>query len=465
MAEELALLGAAELLRRYRTKQLSPVEVTRAALARIDAHEKALNAFREVWSEEALGNARASEARWMRGEPLGALDGVPATIKDLMLTKGKPTLRGSRTVEANQSWDEDAPSVARMREAGAIFLGKTTTPEFGWKGVTDSGLTGITRNPWNPVKTPGGSSGGAAVAAAAGFGALHIGSDGGGSIRMPCGFTGTFGIKPTFGRVPHYPPSPMGTVSHVGPMTRTVADAALMLNVITLPDERDWYAVPHDGRDYRIGLDDGVAGLRIAYSRTLGYAKVDPEVTRIVDAAAQRYSDLGAVVTEVDPGFENPRTAFEVHWYWRANQIVERIPSARRELVDPGLLEIAAAGRKISPDQIFASELAREALGRHMSRFHARYDLLLTPQLPLTGFDAGIEFPPGRGFTRWIDWSPFTWPFNLTQQPAATVPCGIAADGLPVCCQIVGAKWTDALVLRAARALEATRAFPMPRLV
>ena len=239
MTTDLALVSASDLVRLYKAKKASPVEATKAALARIARHNPALNAFVLVDEKAALAVARASEKRWAKRKPLGPVDGVPATIKDIILTKGWPTLRGSLTVDPNQAWNDDAPVTARLRESGAVLLGKTTTPEFGWKGVTDSPLTGITRNPWNPEMTPGGSSGGAAVAAAMGMGALHIGTDGGGSIRIPAAFTGIFGFKQTFGRVPAWPLSPFGTLANVGPMTRAVADAALMLNVLAQADWRD----------------------------------------------------------------------------------------------------------------------------------------------------------------------------------------------------------------------------------
>src|SRR5437899_9179683 len=256
MSHDLCALGATELLDGYRKHELSPVEVTRAVLERIERLNPVLNAFNLV-SEHALDDARVSEARWLAGQPKGLLDGVPLSIKDIILTKGWPTLRGSKTVDPKGPWNDDAPAVARLRESGAVLLGKTTTPEFGWKGVTDSPLTGITRNPWNTAKTPGGSSGGGAVAVASGMGPLTIGTDGGGSIRIPCSFTGLFGLKPSFGRVPAWPLSPFGTVAHVGPITRTVADAALMLNVLALPDGRDWHALPYDDRDYRGRLEFG----------------------------------------------------------------------------------------------------------------------------------------------------------------------------------------------------------------
>ena len=266
---------ATELLAMYAAGTASPVEATRAVLDRIEAVNPTINAFAHLAPDEALAAAAASEIRWRRGEPVGPLDGVPTTIKDLVLTKGWPTLRGSRTIDPDQPWDVDAPATARLREAGAILVGKTTTPEFGCKGETNSALTGLTRNPWDPTKTPGGSSGGTAAAVAAGLRAARAcGSDGAGSVRIPAAFCGNVGLKPSFGRVPAYPLSPFGTVSHLGPHTMSVADAALMLNVLQQPDARDWTSLPPTDTDNLAGLDDGVAGLRIAYSATLGYADV-----------------------------------------------------------------------------------------------------------------------------------------------------------------------------------------------
>ncbi|MGH8721352.1 MAG: amidase, partial [Burkholderiales bacterium] len=423
-----------------------------------------LNCFNLVDRQGALAAARASEARWKKAAPAGLLDGVPTSIKDIILTKGWPTRRGSKTTDPQGPWNDDAPAVARLREHGAVFLGKTTTPEFGWKGVTDSPLTGITRNPWDPTKTPGGSSGGSAAAVAAGMGALTIGTDGGGSIRIPCAFTGLFGLKPSFGRVPAWPLSPFGTVAHLGPMTRTVADAALMMNVLKLPDARDWHALPYDARDYRVGLEDGVRGLRIAYSPDLGYAKVDQEIAALVKKAAHVFADLGAHVDEVDPGFEDQQPTFTLHWFPGASCVVRSIPEAKRKLMDPGLLEVARAGEKFSVQEIQDAVQARGALGVLMNQFHEKYDLLLTPTLPLPAFEAGKEVADVVKERRWTDWSPFSYPFNLTQQPAASVPCGLTKAGLPAGLHIVGPKYADALVLRAARAYEATRPVAAPDL-
>jgi aspartyl-tRNA(Asn)/glutamyl-tRNA(Gln) amidotransferase subunit A len=454
VSEDLAYLPAIDLIDDYRAKRLSPVEATQAALDRIAAHNETLNAFLLVDAEGALAAARASEARWAKGQPLGEVDGVPTGIKDIVLSKGWPTLRGSRTVDPDQAWDEDAPCVARLREQGAVFLGKTTTPEFGWKGLTDGPLTGITRNPWNTDKTPGGSSGGASAALAAGMGTLHIGTDGAGSIRIPAGFTGVFGFKPTFGRVPAYPASPFGTISHVGPMARTVRDAALMLDVLALPDSRDWFALPHEQRSWRAGLDEGVAGMRVAFSPALGYAKVDPEVAEIVATAARAFEDLGAQVEDRDPGFEDPTGICRVHWYAGAAAALDGLPPEKKALLEEPLAEIVAKGSEIRLLDYLAAVGARTALGQHMNRFHEDFDLLLTPALAVPAFDVGLLWPEGWEDVDWMRWTPFTYPFNLTQQPACSIPCGFTADGLPVGLQIVGPKFGDDMVLRAARAYE-----------
>ena len=458
VSDDLAFMPATELVAAYRAKSLSPVEATQAVLDRIEAHNERLNAFYLVDAEGALAAAAESEARWHRGEPIGLIDGVPTSIKDIVLTKGWPTLRGSKTTDAKQAWDVDAPATARLREHGAVLLGKTATCEFGWKGVTDSPLAGITRNPWNTDMTPGGSSGGAAAAVAAGMGQLAIGTDGGGSIRIPCGFTGLAGIKATFGRVPAFPASPFGMLSHVGPMTRTVADTALMLSVIARPDARDWLSLPPDVRDYRDDLERGVTGLRIAYSADLGYARVAPDVAALVADAANLFGDLGAEVEAVDPDVGHPQEIFRTLWYAGAAAALRSISAERRDAMDPGLVEVATEGARYGALDLIAADTARAALALRMARFHERFDLLITPTLPLTAFAAGEEVPPGSGMARWPEWTPFSYPFNITGQPAATVPCGFTGEGLPVGLQIVGPRYQDRLVLRAAAAFE--RAFP-----
>ncbi|MBI3516652.1 MAG: amidase [Proteobacteria bacterium] len=459
--QDLALWSATALLDGYRRKAVSPVEATDAALARIERLDPQLNAFNLVDRESARATARASEARWQRGEPLGLVDGVPTSVKDIVLTKGWPTLRGSKTVDPNQPWDEDAPAVARLREAGAVLLGKTTTPEFGWKAIGDSPLTGITRNPWNLAHTPGGSSAGAAAATAVGMGALAIGTDGAGSIRIPCSFTGLFGLKATFGRVPAYPPSAFGLVSHVGPMTRTVTDGALMLSVLAGEDWRDSYSLPPNGRDYRVGLDDGIKGLKIGFSPDLGTAAVDPEVARAVADAVTVFAELGATVETVKPPFAEPRAAELVLWSSPTIKLLSEMTEAQRALLDPGLKRMAEIGRGYSARDYVAADQARTALGQSMAAFHQHYDLLLTPTVSVPALPVGRDTLDDSPDALWIDWAPFSYPFNLTRQPAASVPCGLTRSGLPIGLQIVGRLYDEPTVLRAARAFERARPFPL----
>ncbi len=462
---ELAYLSASELVEAYRRKSLSPVELAEAVLRRIERLEPKLNAFALRDPDGAMALARASEARWQKGQPMGPLDGVPVTIKDLFLTRGWPTLRGSTLIKRDQPWEEDAPPVARLRETGAVILGKTTMPEFGWKALGDSPLTGITRNPWNLEHTPGGSSSGAAAGLAAGLGPLALGTDGGGSIRIPCSFTGLPGLKPSFGRVPAYPPSPFGLLAHTGPMARTVPDLALLLNLLTGADHRDPYALPRDGADYRRGLEDGVKGLKIAFSPALGYAKhVDPEVAAAVERAARTFAELGAEVERADPGFADPRQAWFTLWYSGAAKALGHLTAEERTRLDPGLRVHVERGEKLSAVDFLTADVARTDLGRQMAAFHRRYDLLLCPSTAVPAFKVGTDVGDLAREKEWIDWTPFSYPFNLTRQPAASVPCGLTKAGLPIGLQIVGPLYADALVLHAARAFETTTPTPRPPL-
>jgi aspartyl-tRNA(Asn)/glutamyl-tRNA(Gln) amidotransferase subunit A len=461
---DIAFASAEALVDLYRKKALSPVEAAQALFERLDALQPKLNAFCVVDREGALAAAREAERRWRQGEPLSQIDGVPATIKDLVLMRGFPTLRGSKLTDPAQDWSEDGPAVARLREAGAVILGKTTTPEFGWKAIGDSPLTGITRNPWHLERTTGGSSAGAAAACAAGIAPLHVGSDGAGSIRIPSCFTGIFGIKASFGRVPAHPPSAMGLLSNVGPMTRHVRDAALMLNVLARPDDRDPYALPFDGRDWLTGIEDGVRGWRVAYSADLGYARVDPEIAAATAAAARQFEALGAVVEEVGGIFDSPRETLLTIWSAGTAWLLAGYPRDKRSLCDPGLVMAAAAGERIAAADYVAADLARTALGRRMGEFHRRYDLLLTPMMPVPALPVGQDLNDPAGEEHWVDWSPFSYPFNMTRQPAASVPCGLTSAGLPIGLQIVGPLYAEDRVLRAARAFEATQPMRRPPL-
>ena len=461
----LAESTATELLQLYRSRAASPVEATQAVLARIERLNPALRAFCWVDGEAALQAARASEARWQAGAPCGVLDGVPTSIKDLILTRGWPTLRGSRTVNPDQPWEVDAPATARLREAGAVLLGKTATPEFGCKGETNSPLNGITRNPWDLSRTPGGSSGGTAAAVAAGLGPLSVGTDGAGSVRIPASFCGNFGLKPSFGRVPAYPLSPFGSVAHLGPHTLSVTDAALMMNVLSQPDARDWTSLPPERCDYLQGLNDGVRGLRIAYSPTLGYARnVNPEVAAAVHQAVRDLESLGAVVEAVDPGFDDPLEITTGLWFLGAATIWAGLTPAQRALCDPDFAAEAALGAELSALDIAQLNLRRGALGSQLRQFMQGYDLIATPTMPITAFEARPAGHSPSNSAAMLGWTPFTYPFNLSQQPAASIPCGLSSEGLPMGLQLVGPMFGDALVLRACRAYEQLRPIARPSL-
>ncbi|MFJ9555946.1 amidase [Nocardiopsis sp. NPDC101807] len=455
-------LSAEQLLAAYAAGELSPVEAVDAVLERIERDNPALNAFCLVRPEEAREAAAASAERWRRGRPDGALDGVPTSVKDIHLTRGWPTLKGSVTSPQDGPWEEDSPVVARLRENGAVFVGKTTTPELAWKGVTDSPLTGVTRNPWDLSTTPGGSSGGSAAAVAAGMGPLATGTDGGGSIRIPASFSGICGIKPTWGLVPHYPASPFGSLAHTGPMARTVGDTALMLEVVSGFDARDWMAMPTPAPglgDVRRSTDPGelVRGMRIAYSPTLGGLDVDPEVARAVADAVAVFESLGARVEEADPGLPGSQDEFHVLWYSGAAKATEKLTERQRDLLDPGLRGIIEEGLTYSAQDYLTAMALRMEMGARMGRFHTSHDLLLTPATPTTAFEAGLESPPHLAGERWTSWAGFSYPFNMTQQPAASVPCGFTGAGLPVGLQVVGPRHSDARVLAACRAFELAR--------
>ncbi|NJP68013.1 amidase, partial [Streptomyces spiramenti] len=463
---DLTALTAERLVAGYRAGEFSPVEVVRETLDRAAAAQRAVNVFVLLLGDEAMEQARASERRWHGGEPAGPLDGVPVTVKDILLLRGHPTLRGSAAAGTAPN-EEDAPAVARLRESGAVFVGKTTTPEYGWKGVTDCPPHGATGNPYAPDRTAGGSSGGGAAAVALGAGPLSLGTDGGGSVRIPGAFSGVFALKPTYGRVPLHPASAFGTLAHVGPMTRDARDAALLLDVIGHPDPRDWSHLGEPPGSFRDALTEGASGdaplrgVRIAYSPTLGPVApgapdVDPEIAAAVRRGADRLAELGAVVEEADPVLPDPevvRDAFHTLWFSGAARATAGITGASRELMDPGLRAVCAEGERYSAVEYLAAVDVRMAMGRLMGAFHQRHDLLLTPTLPLTAFELGREVPAGSGMRRWTEWTPFTYPFNMTQQPAASVPCGLHSDGLPMGLQLVGPRHADPLVLRAAHAL------------
>ena len=449
--DPLCRLDAATLGRRFAAGDISPVEVTQAALARAEATQARYNAFTHLAHDEALAAAHDSEARWRAGKSLGRLDGVPTTIKDLVWVRGWTIRYGSRTPPAQP--DVDAPAVALLRAAGAVLLGQTTTPEFGWKALTDGPLSGITRNPWNPALTPGGSSGGAAVAAACGAGVLHLGTDGGGSIRIPAAFTGTVGHKPTFGRVPAYPASAFGTVAHLGPIARSVADAVAMLQAMSARDLRDWHQNPLPFRPVG-GPSQPLAGVRLGvWDRAPGIA-LQPQVADGFAAALGRLQGAGAVLTPVALPDEDLLALFHIHWFAGAANRLRAVPQGARVDIDPGFLQVAAAGERITAAELLDAHARRAGFGAAFDALLDSVDLIVSPAVAVLPFAAGEEVPPGSGLARWTQWAGFSFPVNLAQAPACVLPCGRSAEGLPLSLQLIGPRGADDRVLGVAATLE-----------
>ena len=458
MSAGLAFTSATELAGLIRARKLSPVELTRAVLERIERLNPTLNAFCTVTADAALAAARRAEQAVMSGDPLGPIHGVPFSVKDLALTKGVPTKFGSH-IFANRIGEVDAPYVRRLHEAGGVMIGKTTSPEFGWKALGDSPLTGITRNPWNTNVTTGGSSAGAGAAAAAWLGPLHQGSDGAGSIRIPSGFCGIVGVKANYGRVPLWPVSNNDYATHAGPMTRTVADAALMLGVMAGPDPMDATALDAPPPDYLGLLDRGVKGLTIAFSPDLGGLRVDPEVASVVAASARAFESLGGSVEEVKPGFADSHDMIRLMWGAHYIGNYGQYLDEWRARMDPGLVACMDEAKRWSAQDYVAMRGRRIGYWDSVRPLFERYDLLLTPTTSVTAFEVGRLNPAGwpQHAWDWFPWASFSYPFNFTGQPAVTVPAGFTPAGLPVGLQIVGRRLAEVTVLQAAAAFERAR--------
>jgi aspartyl-tRNA(Asn)/glutamyl-tRNA(Gln) amidotransferase subunit A len=453
-ADPLCRADAATLGLLYQRGEVSPVEVTRSVLARAEAIQPQFNAFTSLLHDTALAAAHESERRWQGGHPRGPLDGVPTTIKDIVWIKGNTAHFGSCAPGTDCA--EDAPAVALLREAGAILIGITTTPEFGWKALTDGPFSGITRNPYDQALTPGGSSGGAAVAAATGAGTLHLGTDGGGSIRIPAAFTGIVGHKPTFSRVPAYPASAFGTVAHLGPMTRSVADAVLMLDAMTGRDYRDWHQNPLRFTTAASEPALSVAGLRFGIWDKPPFGTVEPEVAEDFAAACTALQRAGAILQPVAlPADEDLLGLFQTHWFSGAAARLSGLPPSALAEVDPGLLDIAEQGRAFTAVQLIQAHTRRAVFGAGFDALLAGHDAILSPACAVRPFAAGAEVPEGSGLTRWTQWAGFSYPVNLAQAPACVIPSGRAIGGVPPSLQIIGPRGADGRVLAIAAACEA----------
>ncbi|MEX0742195.1 MAG: amidase, partial [Phycisphaeraceae bacterium] len=406
-----------------------------------------------------MQQARASEERFRCLQPMGPLDGIPVGIKDMFLTRGQQNRKGSTLIAADELAKEDAPAVAALKRSGFVQPGRVTTPEFAWKGVTDSALTGPTNNPWDITKTAGGSSGGSAAMIPLGMGPLSLGTDAGGSVRIPAGFCGIVGHKPTHGLAPMWPPSAFYPLAHVGPMAWTVEDAAMLMDVLVAPDPRDTTAPPpQPNTSYAEALreqTDGVRNLRIAFSPALGYVDImNDEVAAAVAKAVEVFADMGAIVELKDPGFGDPLDAFNALFYGGAANAMRAIDAEQRKKMDTGLVAAAEWAAQLDIMDYLAAGNERLAIIERMGRFHQNYDLLITPTLPIPAFETNREVPEGWPHDRWPTWTPFSLPFNLTGQPAISVPCGFTREGLPIGLQIVGNRYADALVFKAAHAYQ-----------
>ena len=453
MTKDLTQASAAELGKLYGKGKASPVEAMKAVLARAEKLATNVNALCHIDTDAALAAARASEKRWKKGEALSPLDGVPVSIKELVRVKGWPASMGSKLTDKSPA-DTDAPAVARLREAGAIVFAQSTSSEYGHKGVTDSPLHGITRNPWNTGMTPGGSSGGAGAAVAAGLGPIAIGTDGGGSVRIPGSFNGLVGLKATFGRVPAWPPSMTGDLSNTGPMARTALDVALMMNAIARPDPRDGYALPEDDTDYTKKLNKFPKKLKVGFALRFGDHPIDIEVAAMVTKAARQFEELGCTVEPVEAPFSYAEAgrAFVIHCLAALQLLLQLYTEERHGEFDPSLLAGAKSGQRYTLQDVVNAQVVRRDLTIAWNLFFEKYDLLLTPTVAVQPFEAGTNLPPGPDGKPNVMWSPYTPQFNLTRHPAATVPCGLSRQGLPVGLQIASAHYKDALVLRAAAA-------------
>ncbi len=468
-ATDLCYTPATELRRMIDAKAISPVEIADAVLARIERLNPTLNAFLTVTADLARDDARAAEARQMRGERLTPIDGIPFSIKDLEPTAGVRTTFGSRWFADNVP-TIDGVAAGRLRRSGGIFLGKTNTPHNGYKDMCDNLLGEPCQNPWKLGRTSGASSGGAGAAVAAGLGQLGHGSDGAGSVRIPAALCGIFGMKPAFGRVPYAPAADYwGGRSHIGPMTRTVRDGAMLLGVMAGPDPRDPLSIDAPIPDFLAACEGDLEGLRIVWSSNLGTGPCDPEVREIAHRAALRIKEFGATVEERDPDWPDVFDAHKTIYETGVASRREEHARERPEWIEATMMQMIENARNVTGLELAKANLARTRYYDAVLEWFRDVDLLLTPQMPVGAWSAepGPEEGPreidGRPTPTVFHRLPFTWPFNLTNQPAATVPCGFTAEGLPVGLQIVG-KWHDeGTVFRAAACFEAAQPWAQHR--
>ncbi|TFG09045.1 MAG: amidase [Promethearchaeota archaeon] len=454
---DICFMPACDMAEKIRTQELTSAEITEVIIERIEKINPIVNAYCTPTFDLAREMAKTSDDKVKKGKKIGPLEGIPISIKDLMYTEGIRTTFGSLIYE-NFIPEEDGVAVARLKSAGCVILGKTNTPEFGYAGVTHNKVFGVSKNPWNLNRTPGGSSGGAAAAVASGMSPLALGSDGGGSIRHPACFCGVYGLKPSLGRVPVYPKKGIKSPhTQYGPIVRYVKDAALMLDVMKGPHDADKYSLPDDKKSYLEEINIKPKRLEIGFSLDLGYAKVvDEDVKNAVKKAVYNFEKVGWVINIVKEKLKPPRMAFNTLYTAMFAHDLKPQLKKWRDKIDPDLLKLVDAGLTYPGTAITKALHQRQKYYEIFYPFFKKYDILITPTTAIPAFELGMMFPPkinGIGVSP-TGWQPFTFPFNLTGFPAATIPCGWSREGVPIGMQIVGKRFDDLLVLQVSKVFE-----------
>ena len=456
MPNDFTFMSAHEIGHLIKTRQVSPVQVTECVLRDVQEAQQTLNAFVTITAELAMDAARSAEKAILSGDDQGLLTGIPLSIKDLTAVKGVRFTSGSRTL-ADFVAPNDSPASERVKAHGAVIVGKTTTTEFGCKGSSSSPLTGLTRNPWDLAKTSGGSSSGAAASVAAGLTPFALGTDGGGSIRIPSSFCGLFGIKAHFGRVPVFPAAATPTLAHVGPIARTVRDAALLLTAVSGYDARDPASVAERVPDYLGACSRSPEGLRIAWSPTLGYARPTREVTDIAADAACAFEGMGCTVELVEKVFDDPIDLWMAEFYAGVGTRLKKTLAEQREIIDPAVVAVLENALGNTIDEYYGRVFARYEFREKVRQFFDRYDLLLTPTTPTVAFDIDRDVPVELDDANIVSWVAYTYPINLCGFPAASIPCGFSQTGLPVGLHVIAGPLRETDIFRAAAAFEAAR--------
>ena len=457
MEKDLLYKSAVELRDLVVAKEISPVELLDQSLARMEEVEPKLNNFVTTTEDIAHAAAKKAEKAILNNDSPGLLHGLPISIKDLIAMGGVRWTFGSKA-SADNIAALDAPAVERVRNEGGVIIGKTTTSEFGCKAVGDSPLTGITRNPWDLAKTPGGSSAGAAASVAVGVTPFALGTDGGGSVRIPASLTGLFAVKAQFARVPIFPEAATPTLAHVGPIARTVRDAALLLTAVAGFDRRDPFAVAEPVPDFLAACDQPVKGMRVAWSPTLGYARPMSDVVELCEQAVKTLEDLGCEVELVDNVMErDPIDMWMSEFYAGVGTRLNTVLTERPELLDPAVAEVLGGALDRTLEEYWTQVFNRYRFREEMRQFMEKYDLLVSPVLPVPAFDVGLNLPPQMPVANVISWVSYTYPFNLTGQPGASLPVGFTGEGLPVGLQLISKAIRETDIFRVAAALEAAR--------